>query len=178
VHRNKSLLLMSICALVVVCTASGWVRAQAVPSANNVFDGHGDMGTVLHPGSVEFDPSQQTYVVTGSGENMWFATDVFHFSWKKVSGDVSLTADVAFTDKKGNEHKKAVLMFRQSLDPNSAYVDVALHASGLTSLQYREEQGANTHEVQSNISAPARLRIVKRGDYVSLWLAGADANSR
>jgi TolB protein len=174
VHQNKSLSLMSICVLVVVCTVSGWVRAQAMPSASSLFEDHAEVGTVLHPGSLEFDPSRQTYVVTGSGENMWFATDAFHFAGKKVSGDVSLTADIAFTDKGGNEHKKAVLMFRQSLDPNSAYVDVALHASGLTSLQYREEQGANTHEIQSNVSAPMRLRIVKRGDYVYLWLAGAD----
>jgi Tol biopolymer transport system component len=48
---------------------------------------------------------------------------------------------------------------------------VALHGSGLTSLQYREETGAATHEIQANASAPARLRIEKRGAYFSLWLA-------
>ena len=32
---------------------------------------------------------------------------------------------------------------------------------------------ATTHEIQSNISAPARLRLEKRGDYISMWLAGA-----
>ena len=61
-------------------------------------------------------------------------------------------------------------MMRQSLEPDSAYVDVALHGDGLTSLQYRETKGAPTHEIQSNISAPAQLRIEKRGDYVSMWL--------
>ena len=50
---------------------------------------------------------------------MWFTADAFHFAWKKVSDNISLTADIAFTDKSGNEHKKAVLMFRQSLDPDS-----------------------------------------------------------
>jgi dipeptidyl aminopeptidase/acylaminoacyl peptidase len=50
-------------------------------------------------------------------------------------------------------------------------VDVALHGNGLASLQYREAKGAPTHEIQSNISAPAQLRIEKRGDYVSMWLA-------
>src|SRR6202034_2942739 len=86
-------------------------------------------------------------------------------------GDVTLTADISFLTKTGNEHKKAALMLRQSLDADSAYADVALHASGLTSLQFRDEKGAITREIQSNLSAPKRLRIAKRGDYVYISLA-------
>ena len=63
-------------------------------------------------------------------------------------------------------------MFRQSLDADSVYVDVALHASGLTSLQFRDEKGAVTREVQANLSAPKRLRIAKRGDYVYMSFGG------
>src|SRR5262249_25603427 len=63
------------------------------------------------------------------------------------------------------------LMIRQGLDADAAYVDVALHGDGLTSLQFREAKGAATHEVQSNVSAPARLRIEKRGKYALLYLA-------
>jgi TolB protein len=48
---------------------------------------------------------------------------------------------------------------------------VALHGSGLTSLQFREDGGAVTHEIQSGISAPQRLRIEKRGQYVYTFLA-------
>ncbi|HEY5070096.1 MAG TPA: hypothetical protein VII37_09905, partial [Candidatus Acidoferrum sp.] len=101
---------------------------------------------------------------------MWFGSDNFQFAWKKWSTDASLTADISFVGQGGNAHRKAVLMMRQSLDPDSAYVDVALHGDGLTSLQYRDAKGAPTHEIQSNISAPARLRIEKRGDYVYMWL--------
>jgi TolB protein len=49
---------------------------------------------------------------------------------------------------------------------------VAVHGSGLTSLQARDEKGATTHEVQSAVSAPARVRIARRGDYFYMWLAG------
>ena len=136
-----------------------------------IFEDHNDVGTVLHAGSVEYDAAQHTYTIAGSGENMWFATDAFQFVWKKVSGDVTLTADIGFLTKTGNEHKKAALMFRQSLDADSVYADVALHASGLTSLQFRDEKGAITREVQSNTSGPKRLRIAKRGDYVYMALA-------
>ena len=103
---------------------------------------------------------------------MWLVADAFQFVWKKISGDVTLTADISFLTTTGNEHKKAALMLRQSLDADSVYADVALHASGLTSLQFRDEKGAITREIQSNISAPKRLRIAKRGDYVYMSLAG------
>src|ERR1700736_2035469 len=155
-----------------ISTFSQGMRPQNAPPAIGVFEAHTDVGTVLHPGSLQYDASAQTYVVTGSGENMWFATDAFHFVWKKMSGDVSLTADVSFANGGGNEHKKAVLIIRQSLDEDSTYADVALHASGLTSLQYRDAKGAATREIQAYVSAPARLGIVKRGQIVYISLAG------
>lgn len=144
--------------------------AQDVAANLGLFEAHGDVGTVLHSGSVRYDPSAQTYTITGSGENMWFSSDAFQFVWKKAKGDVSLASDIAFQGGGGNPHRKAVLMIRQSLDADSVYADVALHGVGLTSLQYRDEEGAVTHEIQSNVSAPKRLRIDKRGQYVYLWV--------
>jgi hypothetical protein len=102
---------------------------------------------------------------------MWFTNDAFHFVWKKMSGDVTLAADISFVTAGGNAHRKACLIIRQSLDPDSAYADAALHGDGLTSLQYRETTNARTSEIQANLSAPTRLRIEKRGDYVSMSIA-------
>ena len=135
-----------------------------------LFENHGDVGAVLHPGSVEYNASTGTYTISGSGENMWFSNDEFQFVWKKVSGDVTLSADIAFEGAGGNPHRKAVLMVRQSLDPDSVYADIARHGVGLTSLQWREKKGGTTHEVQANINAPQRLRIEKRGDYFYMFL--------
>jgi hypothetical protein len=129
---------------------------------------------VLHPGSAQFDAAKGTYTIAGSGENMWFGIDDFHYAWKKVSGDVALTADIAFAGTGGNPHRKAVLMIRQTLDGPSASVDVAVHGSGLTSLQFREITGANTHEVESNVSAPQTVRIEKRGDFIYAFVSGKD----
>ena len=147
------------------------VSAQSASVLVGIFEGHSDVGTVLHPGSVEYDVSKSTYTVSGSGNNMWSTEDDFQFVWKKVSGDVTLTADISFLTKTGNEHKKAALVLRQSMDADSVYGDVALHASGLTSLQFRDEKGAVTREIQSNMSAPKRFRIAKRGDYVYMSLS-------
>ena len=147
-------------------TAAVLPSSAQVPDADaglGMFQGHGDVGTVLHPGSVEHDAAKRTYTVAGSGENMWATKDAFHFAWKKASGDLSLAADIAFLGRGKDPHRKACLMIRQDLSADSAYVDVALHGDGLTSLQFRPAKGAATHEVQANVSAPRRLRIEKRG---------------
>jgi TolB protein len=154
------------------CLVAHYCGAQSAAGPVGVFEGHGDVGTVLHAGAVDYDATKRTYTVSGSGENMWSVADAFQFAWKKVSGDVTLTADISFVNTSGNEHKKAVLILRQSLEGDSVYADVALHASGLTSLQFRDEKGAVTHEIQSNLSAPKRLRIARRGDYVYMSLSG------
>jgi TolB protein len=161
-------MLALICGISAVTGSSAWSQSEA---AAGIFEGHSDVGTVLHAGSVAYDATKKTYTISGSGENMWFAADAFQFAWKRISGDVTLTADISFPTTTGNEHKKAALMLRQSLDADSAYADIALHASGLTSLQFRDEKGAITREIQSNISAPKRLRIAKRGDYIYMSLA-------
>lgn len=138
-----------------------------------LFASQGDVGDVLHPGAASFSPATRSYTVSGSGENMWFGRDAFYFVWKQASGDVALTADVAFQGAGANPHRKACLMIRQSLDADAPYVDVALHGDGLTSLQFRDAKGAATHEVQANVTAPRRLRIEKRGKYALMYLAAA-----
>jgi TolB protein len=149
------------------------VNAAPIAGALGIFEGHSDVGSVLHAGSVEYDAAKRTYTVAGSGENMWFAADAFQFVWKKVSGDVTLTADISFIGSGGEAHRKAVLMVRQSLDADAPYADVARHGDGLTSLQARDEKGVNTSEIQSAVKAPARVRIARRGDYFYIWVAGA-----
>jgi len=170
-RKNISPLSAIACIIVLVCPAWDRLSAQDASTPIGIFEGHTNIGKNLHPGSAEYDAANHTYSVSGSGENMWFAADAFQFVWKKVSGDIAIAADMSFVGTGGNEHRKAALMVRQDLDADSVYADVALHGNGLTSLQFRDEKGAATHEIQSNITGPARLRIEKRGDYVYLFLA-------
>lgn len=161
-------------ALAVAILSTSICQAQSL----GIFTGHADVGTVLHAGSAAFDSSKNAYMLVGSGENMWSTADAFQFAWKKISGDVEISADISFPNPGGNEHKKAVLMLRQSRDADSVYADVALHGNGLTSLQYRDEKGGTTSEVESKMSAPARLRITRLGKYVYISLAqqGSDVH--
>src|SRR5579871_1421505 len=163
-----------LCSLFAVAVSLQGANAQAGPVPVGMFEGHQDVGTVLHPGSTNYDAAKQISPVTGRGENMWFGVDDFQFAWKKMTGDVAISADIAFVGEKGNNHRKAVLMIRQSLDGNSAAVDIARHGDGLTSLQFRSAAGADDREVQSNVSGPKRVRLEKRGDYFYAFVSGSD----
>jgi TolB protein len=141
-----------------------------------MFEDHTDVGKVLHPGTTEYDDKAKTYTITGSGENMWMTADGFQFAWKKMSGDFSITANISFYGTGGNAHRKGVLMIRQSLDSDSVYVDAALHGNGLTALQYREEKGAMTKDIESNDFSTQRMRLEKRGDLFYLYAAGGSSD--
>ena len=140
-------------------------------SGLGIFENQDDIGKVGIPGAVSYNSKDNSYTITGGGTNMWFTSDEFHFIWKKASGDISLTADISWPDTGGNEHRKACLIIRQSLDTSSAYVDAAVHGNGLTSMQYRETTGAPTREIQSFVKAPKRVQIEKEGDYVFMSVA-------
>ena len=148
---------------------------QAQPTRIGIFDGSSDIGTT-RPGEARFAATTGTYTVTGGGENMWFASDNFRFVWKRVTGDASIQSDLAILGKTGNPHRKAGLMIRQSLDPDSAYVDAVIHGDGLTSLQCREEKGGPTREIQSRAQSPSRLRLEKIGDYAAFFFSAPDGS--
>jgi hypothetical protein len=156
--------LIAVLALLIVPSTIG-ASAQSVASPVGIFEGRSDVGKVLHPGSIVFDAARKTYAISGSGHNMWATEDGFHYVWKRVTGDVSIAADIAWPNYGGNPHKKAVLVMRQSLDADSAYADAAAHGDGTFSLQAREEAGAATHEVQANAPRPTRLKLQKSGEY-------------
>jgi hypothetical protein len=151
---------------------------RVAPPSLGIFQGTTDVGrpSTFGPGAARYDPRARTYEVTGGGANMWGTADHFRYLWLKVSGDVAIEASVRFTDSQPDSgeaqpHRKAGLVVRQSLDSSAAYADAALHADGLTSLQWRDAPAASTHEVQSAVTGPARLRIEKRGEYVTMSVA-------
>lgn len=143
--------------------------AAAAPLAP--FTGPTDIGAVNHATVAAYDRTTDTYSISASGDNIWGERDAFGFIWTPTSGDVALAADISFVGISPQPHRKACLMFRQSLEPDAPYVDVAVHGDGLASLQFRLERGGPTREVRSAVNAPSRVRLEKRGDYVYLSIA-------
>jgi TolB protein len=125
-----------------------------------------DVGSVDRPATAQFDPAAGTYIMSAGGENMWATHDAFGFVWKTVRGDLTLAARVELQGESAQAHRKAGVMFRQSLAPDAAYADVVVHGDGLTSLQYRARAGGETREIQCAQKAPAAVRLDKRGEYL------------
>jgi TolB protein len=158
------------------CLFLSTLGAARADSTLGLFTDHGDVGTVSKSGTAVYDASTHSYSVGASGANMWADKDAMQFVWKKVSGDVSIAADISFMGTSTQPHRKACLVIRQDLTPGSAYVDVAKHGDGLTSLQFRDTADGTTREIQSMAASPARVRLDKIGDsvYLSVSANGED----
>lgn len=134
-----------------------------------LFTAEADVGNPRLPGNTHLE--SDSYLITGGGANMWGTNDAFHFVWRDASGDFDLAADIEWQGAGGDPHRKACLMIRAGTEPGAAYVDAALHGDGLLSLQFREVPGGATHEIQAPLRGPRRLRLERRGPFVTLSAA-------
>ncbi|HMG66454.1 MAG TPA: hypothetical protein VK588_02175, partial [Chitinophagaceae bacterium] len=156
---------MTIKILKSVSLATFLVVVTTICSAQKigVFDGHDDVGKVLHKGSTTYDASTQSYQLAGSGSNIWVGHDEFQFAWKKMKGDFILQARGALLGEGVELHRKFGWMIRSGLDTSSAMVCAALHGNGLTSFQYRKTTAANVEQDTFILRAPDVIELERKG---------------
>jgi hypothetical protein len=135
------------------------------------FEGQSDIGGALVPGSAGYDPGTGRYTINSAGYNIWYGRDEFRYLWKKMSGDVSLAADIAFPNPDGYGDRKVVLVIRQDLDDDSKEVMTALHGAGLIHLARRPEKGADIQETCRIKGGAKRIGITKQGDSFALFVS-------
>lgn len=152
------LLLFFACAIFSIQTS------PAQTTSKGIFDNDSDIGNIKLPGSVKYDYGLQQYRITGSGANIWFDHDAFHYVWKKMKGDFILTANAAFIGKGVEDHRKLGWMIRSSLDSTSKHINAVVHGDGLTSLQYRRAVGNNTDEIKAKLTHADVIQLERRGN--------------
>jgi TolB protein len=133
------------------------------PASLGIFESQGDIGKVNKPGSATYDSGKQEYAIEGSGANMWFGQDEFHFVWKRMKGNFILTSRVQFIGKGVEEHRKIGWMVRSTLDSDSTHVNAAVHGDGLTSLQFRREKGGPTEEARLSLKGADVIQLERKG---------------
>lgn len=138
-----------------------------------MFTNQTSVGRPAHAGSFRYDPATRVFQVSGGGENMWSTNDAFHFVYARCTADFSLSATIDWPQAGGDPHRKACLMLRESLEPDSPYVDVVVHGNGLTSLQHRAVKGGMTREIQVRHVNPARVGLRRFGNTVYMRLPDA-----
>jgi hypothetical protein len=117
----KSLTLNHLALVLAILISNRSALSQAAPPQQQsdqwgLFKAHADVGDNPRKGAVTYNAANGEYRITGGGANIWDAVDAFQFVWKRFSGDVSISADVQFIGTGAVDHRKAVLMVRQSLD--------------------------------------------------------------
>jgi hypothetical protein len=122
-----------------------------------IFEGQSDVGSAQLPGSATYDAGTQQYSIYSAGYNVWYTRDEFRFLWKKMSGDLSLAADINFPDPNGYGDRKAVLMIRQDLDDDSKEALAALHGAGMIQLAQRAEKNIRVTDTEYRIGGRGRL---------------------
>ena len=140
-------------------------REAAVPGP---FQTSTDIGSAQR-GVTTYNAAGPAYEVMGGGDDVWGTADAFRFVWTRVSGDASLAANLHINAPVSYRISKGMLMFRASLEPGSPYADVAIHADGHITLQYRLTPGGETKDVTLRENNVPRLRIVRRGDRFTVY---------
>lgn len=137
--------------------------ARADGGAVGQFAHHADIGSPEIAGTATYDASVQEYRLAAGGINLWGPTDQFHFAWNEMKGDFILRARVQLIGQGVDPHRKLGWMVRSSLDANSAYADACVHGDGLTSLQYRRTQGADTEQIVLPLKGGDVIQLERRG---------------
>jgi hypothetical protein len=71
-NSHPSWLTALLCGFLLLCLEPRRATAQGTGGLGGkvgMFDAAGDIGTVLHPGGVEYDAAKNSYTISGSGEN-------------------------------------------------------------------------------------------------------------
>ncbi len=139
-------IVFQIFTFIIVLGKSNTVFSQT--SNLGIFDKSEDIGTCLIKGLAVYNPEKQEYTMSGSGDNMWYGSDAFHFLYKKMKGDFILQFEFEFTSPVKNEHRKVGWMVRNDTSFNSIHLNGTVHNDGLTSIQYRNKKGGNTFEIK------------------------------
>src|SRR5262245_14858405 len=84
---------------------------------------HADIGAVAAPGN--FSESNGVFTVTGSGADIWTTADEFHFVYRQVNGDATITARVTSLQAT-DVWAKAAVMIRETTSAGSKEVATLL----------------------------------------------------
>jgi hypothetical protein len=152
-----------------------------------IFEGQSDIGSAVVAGSASYDAATKSYTINSAGYNVWYMRDEFRYLWKKMSGDVSLAADISYPDANGYGDRKAVLVIRQDLEDDSQEAIAALHGAGMIHLAQRPQKGVRVQDLEFRMGGRGgrgaanpdtlvnviarRIGLEKRGDSFALFVS-------
>jgi outer membrane protein assembly factor BamB len=109
------------------------------------------------------------WTVQGSGVDIWSYSDQFHFNWRTLVGDGSVSAHI-ISQTSGDPYAKAGVMLRGSTNASAPFYDALVTPGGGIVVQYRAVHGAlGVQRVAVPGTAPAYLKVARRGATFSAY---------
>jgi regulation of enolase protein 1 (concanavalin A-like superfamily) len=148
-------------------------HAISTPAANTTYTasfsgGSGwldaDIGSVGQAGSSAVSGTSAT--VHGSGADIWGNADGFHFTYKPLEGDGTLTARVTGVQAT-DPWAKAGIMMRWDASPGSPHAFMALTSANGAAFQHRDAASGESFHVGVAGGAPAWVRLVRAGNKIT-----------
>ena len=154
---------------------TGFLAVSAVAQNGKLgpFTNSGDVGGPTLKGSTEYDAAKGQFRMTGAGANMWAKEDQFQYVWKQMSGNVAVTATMQFLGEGAVAHRKAGIVFRQTMDTGSPYIDVVIHGNGMPGIQWRNTKDDITNAVDFPFDSPGKfkLKMVRTGAAITVYIS-------
>jgi HKD family nuclease/regulation of enolase protein 1 (concanavalin A-like superfamily) len=129
-----------------------------------------DIGAVGVTGSASH--SAGTFTVEGAGADVWGTADAFHYAYRTLAGDGTITARVAQLSG-SQDWTKVGVMIRASTAANAAhaFMLVAKATKGLA-FQYRQSDGASSVSVAGGTgTAPRWVRLRRAGNVITAFVS-------
>lgn len=100
-----------------------------------------------------------TYTVKGSGEDIYYFEDQFHFAYKEITGKVEIIAKIESLENT-DPFARAGVMIRDTLDPNSRNVAVFITPENGVRYQYRQVVADETGRLfEEGLTAPYWVKV-------------------
>ena len=133
-----------------------------------------DIGNVGSPGSAS--GSGDSFTVRGAGADVWGGADAFHYAYRSLSGDGTITARVSSVS--GTEAwTKVGVMIRASTASNAAHAFMLVSSGKGLAFQRRTAAGAaTTHTSGGSGTAPRWVRLSRAGNVIAASVSADGAN--
>ena len=153
-----------------------WITEATQPPADPLPSPwvHADVGTVGFTGDATYSGTTETFIMSGSGDDIWNNADAFHFAYQPLNGDGEIIARVQSLTPT-DPFSKAGVMIRESLSAGAKNVMVTLTASNGAQIQHRAAtDGISVYTDGPNVSAPYYLKLRRQGHVLTGYVAASN----
>ena len=128
-----------------------------------------DIGPVGSNGSATH--SAGTYTVEGAGADVWGSSDAFHYAYRTLAGDGTITARVRSVAG-SQAWTKVGVMIRASTSANAAHAFMLVSTGKGLAFQRRTSTGSlTTHASAGSGSAPQWVRLTREGSRITAYVS-------